>query len=225
VAYLIEQFLSNAQIKEFIDAGKYIDEKYLVRGSSGNLSYRNGEDGVAITRTGAWLGKLTEQDISYLDPEKGNSKHVDLPKPSSEHLLHLMTLRCRPEMNVVLHFQSPYLTAISCRNLPIQEINTYINIIPEIPYYLGVIGVIPFYMGFPGSEELASNVANTFFTPSINAIILENHGGVVLGKTLDDAIQKALFLELAAQTVILNNMNVSIIGTEHRNKLINMSSC
>jgi 3-dehydro-4-phosphotetronate decarboxylase len=224
MAHLIEQFLYRTEIKEFIDAGKYIDEKDLVRGSSGNLSYRNGKYGVAITRTGAWLGKLSEYDISYLDME-GKRLDEQLPKPSSEHLLHLMTLKCRPEMNAVLHFQSPYFTTISSNRSLISEINSYINVIPEIPYYIGIIGVIPFYVGFPGSETLANNVSNTFFTPSVNAVILENHGGVVIGKTLDDAIQKALFLELAAQIVLLNKTEVHTLRKEDCDKLISMGNC
>lgn len=225
MAHLIEQFLSKSQIKEFIEAGKYINDKDLIRGSSGNLSYRNGEDGVAITRTGAWLGKLTELDISYLDLEKGINQHIDLPKPSSEHLLHLLTLKRRPEINAVLHFQSPYFTALSSNRNLISEINCDINVIPEIPYYIGIIGVIPFYMGFPGSEALAINVSNTFFTPSVNAIILENHGGVVIGKTFDDAIQKALFLELAAQIIFLNKVDIHTLKKEDCDKLKNMGNC
>ena len=54
-------------------------------------------------------------------------------KPSMESGFHLGVLRERPDVNVVLHFQSHYATAVACmKNRP-----TNFNVTAEIPCHVG----------------------------------------------------------------------------------------
>mgnify|MGYP002544867892 CR=1 FL=1 len=66
---------------------------------------------------------------------------------------HLGVLRERPDVNVVLHFQSPYATAVAC----MQETPKDFNVTAEVPCHVGSeIPVIPYFR--PGSKELAEAV-------------------------------------------------------------------
>ena len=89
-----------------------------------------------------------------------------------ESTFHLGILRERPDVNVVLHFQSEYATAISCmKNKP-----TNFNVTAEIPCHVGSeIPVIPYYR--PGSPELAKAVVEAMLEH--NSVLLTNHGQVV----------------------------------------------
>jgi len=98
-------------------------------------------------------------------------------------------------MDVVLHFQTPFATTLACCD-GAEKTNFFL--IPEIPYYIGKIGFVPFLQ--PGSEALGNAVTDSLRTHDM--VVLRNHGAVTVGKTFDDAIQKAIFFELACQIIV-----------------------
>jgi len=116
-------------------------------------------------------------------------------KPSVESGFHAGVLQARPEMNVVLHFQTPFATTLACRE-DLAKIN--FSVILEVPYYIGKVAIVPFFQ--PGSEPLAKAVIAALATH--NMAVLRNHGMVVVGTTFDDAIQKAVFFELACEIIV-----------------------
>jgi ribulose-5-phosphate 4-epimerase/fuculose-1-phosphate aldolase len=202
---------------DFFDAARYIAQKGLVVGSSGNLSHlwRDALDGntLWITASGSWFRDLSLEDLVECSFPDGEVKraHKPLNKPSSELKMHLEILKKRDDINTVLHFQSPYATvmATSYRG-PYASFCT----IPEIPYYLGEIGWVNYYC--PGSAELSEKVSKKI-EKGHDAVILQNHGQLVVGSSIRDAVQKALFLELACMTVVLNGPNTQIL-TENQEK-------
>jgi ribulose-5-phosphate 4-epimerase/fuculose-1-phosphate aldolase len=58
---------------------------------------------------------------------------------SAECGFHIGILRARQDVTVILHFQSPFATAIACSGKDYK----YFNVITEIPYYIGAVAVIP----------------------------------------------------------------------------------
>ena len=118
--------------------------------SSGNLSWRIGEEAL-ISGTGSWVPTLGKEKVSICHIASGIPANG--VKPSMESTFHLGILRERPDVNVVLHFQSEYATAVSCmKNKPAN-----FNVTAEIPCHVGSeIPVIPYYR--PGSPELAKAV-------------------------------------------------------------------
>ena len=101
-------------------------------------------------------------------------------------------------MNVVLHFQSPYATALACGEPHKYDLNLTI----EVPVYIGT----PSWVGYqtPGTNELAEAVIHAFADGHTQMALLKNHGLVTLGKTFDDAIQKAVFFEMACRICLTN---------------------
>jgi ribulose-5-phosphate 4-epimerase/fuculose-1-phosphate aldolase len=181
------------QIQAFIDTAHNAGNRLLMQCSSGNLSWRIWDDTALISGTGSWLPDLKEENIAVCRISDG--KLLQGPKPSMESSFHLGILRKRTDVNVVLHFQSPFATAISC----MKDKPTNFNVTAEVPVHVGrQIPVVPYYR--PGSPELAQAVTQAM--TAHNSVLLSKHGQVVCAKTLEDALQKAVFFEMACGIII-----------------------
>jgi len=200
--------MESNQISEFVfwagEAGKY----GLVKCSSGNLSQRIAGQQVLISASGSWLPAINAAEVVLVDTA-GNYADGQ-PKPSGEYRLHLGILNTRKEVNTVLHFQSPYATALACRKHPPDY-----NVIIEVPVYIGNVVTLPFIQ--PGSQELAAAVARAAETADL--IQLSNHGQVVCGRDYKEVIQKAVFFELACSVIVNAGNDLHHIPVEEQLKL------
>lgn len=185
--------ITQEQINEFIKQAHRVGAERLQMCSSGNISWRVEDDVALVSGTGSWLPRLKEENVAVC--QISTDTPIGGPKPSMEHTFHLGVLRERKDMNVVLHFQSKYATAISCmKNKP-----TNFNVIAEVPCYCGTeIPVIPYFR--PGSKELAEAVTNAL--KEHDTVLMSKHGQAVCGKDFDDAFQKAVFFELACSIIV-----------------------
>lgn len=160
----------------------------LVRGTSGNISARDPESGnVAITPSGMDYEKVQPEDIDVIDLEgevvEGNRR------PSVEKPLHLAFYRGRPDVLAVVHTHAPYATALSmvCSEIP--------TAMPEIIFTLGgSVPVAPYTT--PGTEKLGLEALEVI--GDRGGVILQNHGTVTIGESLDRALYRAVALENAA---------------------------
>jgi ribulose-5-phosphate 4-epimerase/fuculose-1-phosphate aldolase len=164
----------------------------LMQCSSGNISCRIDAGRMLVKASRAWMADLTPQQVSLCSIADG--ARLDGPAPSVEIGFHAGILRSRSDVNVVLHFQTPAATTLACAHP--ESVNFFV--IPEIPVYIGPIGIVPFLD--PGSRPLADAVTQVMKTH--NLAILKNHGMVTVGKSYDDAIQKAVFFELACDIIL-----------------------
>ena len=180
------------RFQQFITAAHEIAAHGLVICASGNLSWRVSDELLLITATNSWIGGLTEDDIAICRIADGSA--VSPAQPSKEIHFHAGIFRERPDVDVVLHFNTPCATAIACCDQPWNDF----SVIPEIPYYIGPISVVPFLI--PGSTELAQAV--TAAMRHHDLVMLGNHGQVVVAKNLDNAIAKAAYFELACQIIL-----------------------
>jgi ribulose-5-phosphate 4-epimerase/fuculose-1-phosphate aldolase len=178
---------------KFVAQARRVGAAGLTLCSSGNLSWRVAEDEALVSSTGSWLPELTADKVTRCRISDGAV--LEGLKPSMESTFHLGVMRARPEVNVVLHFQSEYATAVAC----MKKKPTDFNVTAEVPCYLGrEIPVLPYFR--PGSPELA--VAVTEAMRSHDCILLGNHGQVVCGRDFDDAFQKAMFFEMACRIIV-----------------------
>ena len=181
--------IEKSQIEEFVRQARRVGAAGLTTCSSGNLSWRIGDEAL-VSGTGSWLPELVEEKVSICKVATGEVQNGI--KPSMESVFHLGIMRNRPDVNVVLHFQSPYATLLACS----KDRPESINVTAEVPLYVGrVIPQIPFLR--PGSPELAEAVVEAMKTR--NTIQLLKHGQVVVGKDFNDAYQRAMFFEMACR--------------------------
>ena len=157
----------------------------LVRGTSGNVSARDGER-VAVTPTGAVLGELSAEEVAVVDL---SGEQQDGPlAPTSELDLHL-AVYARFESGAVVHTHAPRATAIACVR----------DALPAIHYEMlalgGAVRVAP-YATF-GTPELAEGAVAALEGRA--AALLANHGTVTHGPDLAAAMNATELLEWAAE--------------------------
>lgn len=185
--------ITNEHIEEFLAQAHRVGDAGLTICSSGNLSWRIGEE-VLISGTGSWVPSLKKENVSVCKLETGEV--LNGVKPSMESVFHMGVMRERPDVEVVLHFQSPYATAVAC----MKDIPEDFNVTAELPCHVGSeIPVIPYYR--PGSPELAQAVIRAM--KEHNSILLRKHGQVVCGKNFDEVFERAMFFEMACRIVVL----------------------
>lgn len=157
----------------------------LVFGTAGNLSVRAGER-VAVTPTGAVLGRLEADEITVVDLD-GRLVEGDLA-PTSEIDLHLGIYR-RYGAGAIIHAHSPIATAVAC----------VLDELPLVHYQMlalgGPVRVVP-YATF-GTAALAELTVDAL--EERTAVLMANHGMVAVGPDLDGAMENTRLLEWAAE--------------------------
>ncbi|MDW8314712.1 MAG: aldolase [Rhodovarius sp.] len=164
-------------------------------GTAGNISVRLA-DGYLITPTNSSLGRLDPARLSKLDRQW---RHVAGDPPSKEVFMHRAVLTARPAAGAVVHLHSTYATAIAC----LAAVGETAPIPPLTPYFVMRIGprlpVLPYWRpGDPAMEPAIFAAAQT-----ARAMLLANHGPLVSGATLTDAVAAAEELEEAARLALL----------------------
>jgi len=179
-------------IDSFVAAARRAGAMGLARCSSGNLSLRVGDGRMLVTASKSWMADLRADQVVLC--RIADAERIEGARPSIETRFHAGILRARPEMNAVLHFQSPAATTLACSDTE----GIDLDVIIEMPFYIGPVADVPYLP--PGSEELAD--ATIAALSGHNMAQLRNHGQVTVGTGLDDAIQRAAFFELACGIVL-----------------------
>jgi ribulose-5-phosphate 4-epimerase/fuculose-1-phosphate aldolase len=164
-------------------------------GSAGNISVRL-DNGYLITPTNSSLGRLDPARLSLLDAE---FRHAGGDKPSKEVFMHRAFYRASADVGAVVHLHSTQATAVAC--LP--DVDRDNPIPPLTPYFVMRVGrrmpIVEYYRpGDPAMEQAIHAAAL-----GARAVLLANHGPVVSGKTLIDAVYAAEELEEAAKLYLM----------------------
>ncbi len=159
-------------------------------GSSGNISVRL-DDGILITPTNSSMGDLEPERIAKVDWE---GRHISGDPPSKEGFLHLAMYRQRPDDRATVHLHSTHSVALSC----LEGLDPACALPPITAYSVmrvGRLALVPYYR--PGDRKLADAVAA--LADRHHALLLANHGPVVSGSGLEDAIYRIEELEETAR--------------------------
>ena len=179
-----------------------IYQRGMTTTSGGNLSIMDDNGDIWITPAGIDKGSLTPADIMCV---KADGTIVGRHRPSSEYPFHRALYRMRPQMKSVIHAHPPALVTFSI----IHEVPDT-SILPQARALCGPVGFAPYAL--PGSEELGQKIAAEFAAnPDYKAVIMENHGVVLMGSDIVDAYQRFETLELCARTIL----NAKTLGTPY----------
>jgi ribulose-5-phosphate 4-epimerase/fuculose-1-phosphate aldolase len=164
-------------------------------GSAGNISVRLA-DGFLITPTNSSFGRLDPARLSKLD---GAFRHIAGDKPSKEVFMHRAFYTVRAEAGAVVHLHSTMATAVAC--LP--DVTGENPIPPLTPYFVMRVGrtmpLVRYYR--PGDAAMEPAIAAA--ARDARAVLLANHGSVISGRTLTDAVYAAEEVEEAAKLYLL----------------------
>src|SRR5690606_25131723 len=160
----------------------------------GNISLRV-EDGWLMTPTGSSMGAIDPARISRLDAQ---GVHVSGDAPTKEAFLHLAMYAERPRARAIVHLHSTHSVAVSC----LCGLD-HANMLPPLTAYhvmrVGRLPLIPYFP--PGDLKLADAVRE--MAGRHHAVLLANHGPVVAGASLDDAVYATEELEETARLFLL----------------------
>jgi len=156
----------------------------LVVGTAGNLSSRAGEI-VAITPSSVDYDEL-EPGLICLVGIDGEIVEAKRP-PSSELPMHLAVYR-GTGAGAIVHTHAPYATVLAA----------VVDELPAIHYVIADLGgpvrVAP-YATF-GTDELAESVMEAL--QGRTAVLLESHGTLTIGDSLEEAYSRSVLLEWLA---------------------------
>jgi autoinducer 2 (AI-2) kinase len=164
----------------------------LITATGGNVSLRTREDPAQawITPSQLFKGDLCAEILVRIGMD-GRAVEPGARSPSSEALMHTAVLTARPDAQAVIHCHAPWATILANTGLPFLPIST------EAAFLVN-IGRIPFVM--PGTQELADAVVAAMGKGW--AVLMQNHGLLVAGRTLRRAADMCEIIERTAQVII-----------------------
>ncbi len=175
-----------------IEACRFLSKAGFTIGTWGNVSVRV-EEGLLITPSRLGYDVMRPDDlvvIAWTGERVGGHR-----LPSSEVELHRLLLAKRPDLGALVHVHSPYLSTLACarRSLPV--------FVEEVAQIVGgQVNCTPYV---PGGHHLElAKAACEALAPSSSAVLLANHGAVVGGRDLAEALVACQVLEKAAMMYV-----------------------
>lgn len=173
-----------------LDAARRLSACGLNRGTSGNLSIRDGE-GFLITPSGMDVEAMTAGSMvgMHLD-----GKILTEGKPSSEWRFHRDIYQARPEVRAVVHTHSVFATTLSCLRRDI----------PPFHYMIAVAGgdtvrCAPYALF--GTQALSDHALLAL--QDRRACLLANHGLIAVGVDIRQAMDIAQEVETLCEQYLL----------------------
>ena len=179
-----------------IDACCRLRQGGYIVGTWGNVSVRLAE-GLVITPSALDYAVLTPDDLVVVSWQGRTLRGRRVP--SSEAELHRRLLLARPDLAAVVHTHPPYASSLACahRGLPVM--------VEDMAQIIGAdVRCTPYT---PGGRHQALAEAAVAGMGGGTAVLLANHGVVVAGRSLDEAViatqvlEKAAFIYLTAVAV------------------------
>ena len=158
----------------------------------GNISVRL-KEGLLITPSRMDYDAMCPEDLVVVDPDGRTLSGERLP--SSETALHSALLRQRADIAVLIHSHALYASSLACAHcsLPI--------FVEDMAQIIGATVNCTGYVPGGRHQELAEAACQAI-GPTAMAVLLANHGVIVGGSSLAEALTATLVLEKAARIQI-----------------------
>ncbi|MCX8057251.1 MAG: class II aldolase/adducin family protein [Ignavibacteria bacterium] len=162
--------------KELVEVCHKIHSKGFVAATDGNVSIRIDKNKILCTPTSVPKEKIKSSDLIVisLDGDLISGKR----KPSTEIKMHLAIYKNRSDVNAVIHAHPVYATAFASSKLALD-----VPFLPEVILSIGKVPVCKY--ATPSTEEVVNSILP--FVDKTNLLLLQNHGVVTYGKTLEEA--------------------------------------
>lgn len=174
--------------KAIVDMCQRLYQRGFIAGTEGNVSVRVDADRIWITPSGHHKGMMHVADLLLIDLE--GRVHVGQGRPSSETPMHLALYQSRDDIQSVVHAHPPIATAMTVSGHPLAT-----HLLPEAVIVLGEVPTVPYQL--PSTWDFANMVGKAM--QHTNAALLENHGAVAVGPSLQAAFNVMETIERAAQ--------------------------
>jgi autoinducer 2 (AI-2) kinase len=178
--------------KSLVDVVNELFAVQLITATGGNVSVRvpGSEDELWITPSQLFKGDLKAEILVRINLD-GKSLDPGALSPSSERLMHCAVYRARADAQAVIHAHAPHATILANAGLPFLPISTEAAFFGNIPR-------IPFIM--PGTQLLADAIAEA--VSNSWAVLMQNHGLLVAGRSLRRAADMVEIVERSAEIIL-----------------------
>lgn len=165
-------------------------ERGFVVGSAGNMSVLL-EDGTYLaTPTGSSFGSLTEVEVSHFSKD---GTLLGGKPPTKEVPFHLACYASHPSARAVVHLHSTYSTLLaSCEGL--EDGQPFMPFTPYFVMKVDNVGILEYRK--PGSAQIAQDILKK---SQYSTYLMQNHGLITLGSSLEQAVYAAEEFEESAK--------------------------
>lgn len=140
-----------------------------------------------------WTEALGDEPLA-LALKSGNFGKSRFFEPTKEAFLHTSMYDERPKAGAIVHLHSTHSVAVSCMH----DIDHTDVLPPLTAYYVMRVGKLPLVSYFPPGDVNLANAVREMASDH-HAVLLANHGPVVAGKSLEDAVYATEELEETAR--------------------------
>jgi L-fuculose-phosphate aldolase len=180
-----------------VRAGRMLQAREYVDGTAGNLSARLGPDRILATPSGLVKGELSPDDLIIVDLDGKLVSGRPGLRPTSELAMHLEAYRRRPDVNGVVHAHPITAVALSIAGISLAEC-----VIPEAVVFLGLVPTTPY--ATPSSDENRRAISDVIV--SHDALVLQYHGSLTVGRDVHEAYLRLETLEHTAKIIALTRL-------------------
>ncbi|MFH0750916.1 MAG: class II aldolase/adducin family protein [Chloroflexota bacterium] len=179
-----------AAAASIVAAGRRLGARRLICGAEGNLSVRLGPLALAVTPAGRRKDELKPGDILAVPLDVSEEPGGDIRRrPSTEIAAHRAAYAARPAAAAVAHAHPPAVLACLLAGLRPDA-----AVLPEARVVLGRVAYVP---ALPfGGPAVAAAVAAALRDPAVGAVLLDRHGALTVGRSLDEAVDRLEVLDL-----------------------------
>ena len=177
--------------EELVEVSRLCYSRGYISGTEGNFSIRLADNLILTTPACSCKGRLGCDDLVLTDIN-GNS--LSEKKPSTELKMHLVAYQSRPDVHAVVHAHPTAAVGFTVAGVSLAQC-----VLPEVVCTLGHIPTAPY--ATPSTEEIPDSIRE--FVEKYDAVMLDHHGALTLGKDIFDAYYKLETVEHYAQTLLV----------------------
>lgn len=177
--------------QEIVELGKKLSEDNLVQGTWGNISVRLDDKYMLTTPSGLDYFRITPYDIVRVEID--TLEYEGSVKPTGEKTFHAALLKAHPDVCCIIHTHS-----VNCSVFAAAHKQIYISDKAQRILLGGDVQVAKY--GLPSTKKLSKNVVNAI--KDNRACVMENHGMLVCGASVDDAYEKCIATEVCARAYL-----------------------
>jgi L-fuculose-phosphate aldolase len=176
-----------------VGAGVRLRAAGLIVATEGNLSLRLDLGRLLITPGGRRKDELGPADLVVVGIAPGGTERGGA-EASSDLAIHRRIYSARDDVWAIAHAHPPASLALTLAGEPPDP-----AVLPETASLLPSLPFVPY--AAPGSPELAESVASSLSAAAAGeqlpeAVLLERHGAIGVGRTIDEAVDRLEFVEL-----------------------------
>jgi L-fuculose-phosphate aldolase len=182
---------------EIARVGRLMHTHEYVDGTTGNISARLNAEHILATPSGLPKGWLEPEQLIVVNMRGEKVAGPPALKPTSELLMHLEAYRRRPDVNAVVHAHPIFAVALSIAGISLAEC-----LIPEAVVILGLVPTTPY--ATPSSLENQRAISEVI--RNHDALILQYHGTLTVGRDVTEAYLRLETLEHTAKIMTITRM-------------------